>query len=454
MPVKIIHMLAAIAAIVVARGFAPLHEGLLARVAWYLGMGAVAGVLLFPPAGATRAAAGGPFTDVRKPGWSVRHVSLNLGVAAAIVLLILLTMRLLYFTIDVIHGYPWQGARDFGFGAGGLLTIGALCIACFVGLAHSREGKLATAQFWLLMLLAVWACQLSPAFQPTETGGFQRTDATLNLVECVSYLIPVSVLLVAWLVDYGFLRAKYGDGDIGNAVVQGIPFPCGFRTSVAVVALGLNVALLYQMLVPAGPGSAQLRMSAFRVGSAALIASLGGLALLRRTWSAHLADAVLGLFALAICGMAALAVPDDASPLAQQYPMIFNAMVVGYAFAAALFTHWTVRWSQSNLPAQSLRVRFVPHLKRFCFLSGAMSLLAGVMMCFWPGMPGIFAMDHSLGRVIAGVAAFLFLLFVSLRAGRLMARVSFHILTLAVVASMVAFLLVRAFPFMSEHPHG
>jgi hypothetical protein len=71
-------------------------------------------------------------------------------------------------------------------------------------------------------------------------------------------------------------------------------------------------------------------------------------------------------------------------------------------------------------------------------------------MAFWPGVPGIAAMDHSLGRVLAGFAAFLFLLLVALRSARLLHRLSFHILTVAVAGSMVAFLAVRAFPFLSE----
>ena len=77
-------------------------------------------------------------------------------------------------------------------------------------------------------------------------------------------------------------------------------------------------------------------------------------------------------------------------------------------------------------------------------------MLAGVMMCFWPGIPGIAAMDHSLGRVLAGCAGFLLLLWVTLRSCRLLRRMSFNVLTVAVAACLVAFLAVRAMPFVSS----
>jgi hypothetical protein len=130
--------------------------------------------------------------------------------------------------------------------------------------------------------------------------------------------------------------------------------------------------------------------------------------------------------------------------------MIFNAVTVGYSFAAGIFAHWAWTWHFPEPGSNSTRSRFVLHLNRFAFFSGATALLSGIMMSFWPGIPGVSAMDHTLGRVIAGFAAFLFLLLVALRSSRLLERRSFHFLTVAVAASMVAFLVTRALPFMSE----
>jgi hypothetical protein len=263
----------------------------------------------------------------------------------------------------------------------------------------------------------------------------------------------VAVLVTGWLADSGFFLTCAGVPS-GHANASRCSLPHGFRTSIAVVALGLNIAVLFQVLVPSGLSPINLRLCGLRAGCAAAIATVGCFYLLRRSWSSHLADAGLGLLALALCGIATLAIPADASPLAEQYPMLFNALMIGYAFSAALYSHWTEQWSRDALLPDSLRARLIPHLKRFAFLSGATALLAGVMMCFWPGMPGISAMDHSFGRVLAGFSAFMFLLLVSLRSARLMARASFHILTFAVACSLVAFLLVRAMPFVSERPQG
>lgn len=443
-----------VAAGVLAFAIAPHQSGVVARIAWYTSILALAGTI------ASAGTSIGTRTTDRAAQlreelvWGARHVALYLGVAGAIFQTILLTMRSVYFAIDLIHGFPWQGARDFGFGPAGLWTIGVLCAACLIELVCSRDARLATLQFWLLVLLTIWACQLSPAFQPTQTGGYVRTDATLIMVECLACLLLMSVLLIGWLLD-----ARYFGPDSASKAKDATdriaaPLPPGFGASSAVLALALNIAVLFQILVPTGQSTFSFRLSGFRAGCAAAIAGLGCFYLLRRSWNSHLAESGLGLFALAVCGLATLAIPARESPLADEYPMLFNALIIGYSFAAALFAHCTSQWGEGGLGCHSLRARLVPHLKRFAFLSGATALLSGVMMCFWPGMPGISAMDHSLGRVLAGVSGFLFLLLVSLRSGRLMARASFHILTLAAATSMVAFLLVRAMPFLSERPNG
>jgi hypothetical protein len=386
-------------------------------------------------------------------GRIVRNVALYLGVTAGMILIILLTMRCLYVGIDLLHGYPWQGVRGYGFSQGGLWTIVALSAACGFGLLATRDGRLLTVQFWILVVLAMWACLLCDPFQATKTGGFERTDATLILVECLAGLILVAVVLTGWVTESKLLQTPAEERTTNTERHAPLrKLPPGFRSSVALLALALNIAVLFHILVPAGQSTSILRMSGVRAGIAALVAAIGCLVLLRRSWGAHLADASLGLFAMSLCGLATVAVPSERIPLDQRYPMIFNAITVGYAFAAGVFAHLAWTWTLPNPDSDLTRCRMVPHLNRFAFFSGATALLSGVMMCFWPGLPGITAMDHSLGRVLAGFAAFLFLLLVTLRSSRLLERLSFHFLTVAVAASMVAFLVVRALPFTSNLP--
>ncbi len=388
------------------------------------------------------------------PRWMYHHTALLLGVSASIVLTLQLIMRSVYVGIDLLHGYPWQGIREFGFSQAGLWTIAALCLACIVALQATRDGRLLTVQFWLLVLFAAWASLLSDPFQSTKTGGFERNDATLILVECLAFLVLLSVVVVGWVCDCGCLNVQLPAPSAGSALSSfQRQLPAGFRSSVAALLLGLNIAVVFHILVPAGESTTVLRMSGFRAGIAAFVAATGGLFLLRRTWGAHLADASLGLLALTLCGLATAAVPSIRVPLDQRYPMIFNAITLGYAFAAGIFAHWSQVWGGAHLDTSMIRARIVPHLNRFAFFCGAAALLSGVMMCFWPGLPGISAMDHTLGRVLAGFAAFLFLLLVTLRSSRLLHRMSFHFLTVAVAASMVAFLVIRALPFASDISH-
>ncbi len=378
------------------------------------------------------------------------HVGFFLGVTAGIIQVTLLTMRSLYLGIDLLHGYAWQGVRNFGFGQAGLCTILALWAASALGWLSTKNSALLTVQFWILVLLVTWACLLSDPFQATRTGGFERTDATLILVECIASLILIAVLVTGWLTNSKFAKSstQFTLASTEQSLAAGVPQ--GMRSSIAALALALNIAIIFHILVPAGESTFVLRMSGIRAGVAALVAATGCTLLLGRSWGAHLADATLGLFAMGLCGLATLAVPSQLIPLDHRYPMIFNAIMLAYAVAAGIFAQLGWRWARADCNADSARKRIVPHLKRFAFFCASTGLLAGVMMSFWPGVPGVSTMDHSLGRIISGFAAFLFLLLVSLRNTRLMGRLSFHFLTVAVAACTVAFLAVRAMPFASD----
>lgn len=379
--------------------------------------------------------------DAQRPSIHLvcHHLALFFGVVAGILLVLLLAMRSVYVGIDLFRGYPWQGNRTFGFTPFGLWAISALCVSSILSFLATRDGRVLTVFFWLLLLLFAWACLLSAPFQPTKTGGFERTDATLILVECLSALVLFFAITVGWMFESGMMLTPCGTN-----------LPSGLRPSLTVICLALNIAVLYHFLVPAGESSSMLRMSGLRAGFAAMGAGAGALVLLRRSWSPHLADSALGLLALGLCGIATSAVPSLRIPLDQRYPMVFNAITIGYTMAAAIYAHFSHVWGTIDFDPQSIRHRLVPHLNRFAFFCGAAALLSAVMMCFWPGIPGIAAMDHSFGRVLAGMAAFLFLLLVVLRNSRLLRRLSFHFLTAAVALSMIAFLGVRALPFVSE----
>jgi hypothetical protein len=156
----------------------------------------------------------------------------------------------------------------------------------------------------------------------------------------------------------------------------------------------------------------------------------------------------MGLVSLGICALATTVVPERPIALADRYPMVFNAIVVGFAIATAMWTRLSGVW-QRNTEHQDAGL-LVPLAKRFAFTCAAMGLISGAMMTLWPRLPGIATMDHSYGRVTAGFSANLLLLLVMLWTSRQIRRPTFQVLTLMCVISTIGFLAMRMIPFASH----
>ena len=141
-----------------------------------------------------------------------------------------------------------------------------------------------------------------------------------------------------------------------------------------------------------------------------------------------------------------------ATALAERYPMMFNAMIVGLTFSTGLWTWLSCVWDQQlgHPEAWTTTGRLIPHAKRFAFLSAALALVAGALMTYWPRMPSIAGMDHSFGRITAGFSAHLFLVLVMLWCSRRLRRVTFHLLTVLAVLSTAGFTIIRMVPFASR----
>jgi hypothetical protein len=71
-------------------------------------------------------------------------------------------------------------------------------------------------------------------------------------------------------------------------------------------------------------------------------------------------------------------------------------------------------------------------------------------MTVWPRLPAIAAMDHSYGRIAAGLSANLYLLLVMLWCSRRLQRLTFHLLTMLAVLSTMGFVIMRMLPFASR----
>ena len=149
-------------------------------------------------------------------------------------------------------------------------------------------------------------------------------------------------------------------------------------------------------------------------------------------------------------GSAAMAlVPNCGAPLAERYPALLNALVLGFTLAMGLITwgHLVGRRRRKEEDAASLLGAIMPDLQRFAFLSGALALVAAGLMAIWPLMRDIATPDDSIGRVVAGFGADLLLVLVMMICARRIKRPPFHILTFMALASTIGFMLIRMYPY-------
>ncbi len=353
-------------------------------------------------------------------------------------------MRIIYVGVDIVHGYPWDGIREYGFGPFGLWSLFLLFFSNGTGLLSTGDRRLTTVQLWTAVLIIIWACLLYPPFLLNVSGGFERTGGTLLLLASLSMLLTLSVVVEGWYADRRRSNAN------GSTISQ--PGTPGFITSCGIMALVIIVLTCYHLLVPVPTIWGGFRSSTLSALVSAAVAAGGCFLLLGRRWSGNLADASLGAASLSLCGMAMLAVPNLPTALSKRYPMMFNAMIVGLTLATGLWT-WLSFARSSALRDDEHRttsIRLIPHAQRFAFLNAALALVAGALMTYWPRLPSIASMDDSLGRVTAGFAAHLFLVLIMLWCSRILRSLTFYLLTLLAVASTAGFIVVRMAPFASR----
>ena len=143
------------------------------------------------------------------------------------------------------------------------------------------------------------------------------------------------------------------------------------------------------------------------------------------------------------------ALPSYPQSTAERYPVIFNAMVVGLALAMALWTWLATLWRRQLHEgiAGPTAGRLIPHTIRGAFLSAVLAVTIAGLMAVWPRLPSIAVPDDSLERVTAGFGGNLMLLLVVLWSARRLKKLTFHILTLLVVASAAGFMMMRMLPY-------
>jgi hypothetical protein len=385
-------------------------------------------------------------SDAGLPFIVVTHVvALLLGVAAAIIVAVLLTMRAIVVGMELLLRRPWDGLNPAPLGIEGIYVLGCLLLACLVALPFTRTGRIGTCAFWCAVMLSCWTCLQMPPLRTGASGGIQRSALPV-------FLSATLAMVVAAAVAFTRGRAKpRRDIPTGQAISPSVAkhLHPELSASITLVSIGLMLLTCFHLAIPIQLDDGGFRMPMLLVSASAILAGVAGVKYIRQTWNVGVADTATGLISLGLCGLATLVVPDGATDSSQRYPMIFNAMVVGFTAAAALSTLAALRGNPDSQrgSVDALLARLRPSLKRFAFLNGALGLVAGSLMAAWPRWPGISTTDDSLGRVLAGLGALLFHLLVLLWCSRKLKKLTLQILTVLSIIIAAAFLVVRIVPF-------
>ncbi len=373
-------------------------------------------------------------------------VALLLGVVAAIVQSVVLAMRMIVAAEEIARCAPWAGTLDFGFGPHGLWSLGFLFMACLIWLASTGDRRLGTCVIWCGVLFAAWASLIPPALRPTVAGVYERTGTPLLLTAALSIVLVGTVAVIGFVDHYWRRPAEplgAGETESGSSPWPGVPL------SVAIIGLGVVLLVCYYLAVPTSAGRGGFRLTALVASGSAAASAAATLLVLRRGWSTALAESGMGLASLTVCGIATLVVPSRPESLGDRYPMVFSALVFGFATCTGLWTWMAAVW-QGRLEqgrASDATARLVPLAKHFAFLNAALGLSVAALMALWPRWPMIAATDDSFGRVVVGCSANLYLLLVSLWCSRRLHRAPLQILAVLAVVAMAGFLLARVWPF-------
>ena len=375
-----------------------------------------------------------------------RITALLAGATAAVILLIVLGIRMVYLVIDLVTVQPSVGVPGYGFGPGGLWSWGVLFGAGAIALVSTRESQLYTAQLWLGTLAATWACLLPPVYRPAAAGGLRQTGALSALMVALAVILFLATMGKAWIETHLHRQPSFLPEE--EPVHSAAERP-GFRLSCGVLASAVILLACYHLAVPVALERGGYRLAALSVALTGAVGAAACLVQVARGALPELGDAGMALFSLFWCGLAVTIVPSRPETLAERYPMVFNAMVIGLASAVVgcigLASPRRTQWRTRTVGA--LHERLTPHAKRFAFINAVLALTLAGLMALWPRFRSIGVSDASIGRITAGFGANLFLLLVMLECARRLKRLTFHLLTILALVSTAGFMIMRMLPF-------
>ena len=326
---------------------------------------------------------------------------------------------------------------------GGLWALCLSLLLVVIAAWHMRQYRLAASALAGAAGLAAWACYHRPVYYYGGFGHFQRSTASVALMLTWAGLVWLPIALAHW----DARRAAHPGGTEAHSP------QCHLwgRSELTVIcgALSLFTLLLicYHLAAPLA-----LAVGGFRATNALCTLCAGGVAvalglIVHRAWSQQLADLTLGMATLALCGLMQLMVPEQPARLAERYPMIFNAMIVGLAAATAGWTGLYLQLAKDAGQGGWATPAARHTAGRFAYIAALLALVVSTVMAVWPRLPGIVTSDDSLGRMASGVAAHLVLLAVVLWSARRLRRLTLHLAGGVAALLLLMFVVLRMLPF-------
>jgi hypothetical protein len=351
--------------------------------------------------------------------------------------------------VDLWTGPPLEQRPAFAFFAGGLVSWALLTGACGLQLATTGDRRLVAPLFWLAVLGVTWVSLRVPVHVQTSTGVYARSAWALLLAGGLAALLCGSVIVQGVLGRRR--RARWLRTD-PRRLVEPAPHWPGFRTSAAATGLVLILLICYHWVAgfdaePVGRRLGALAMTCTAGGGAAAL-----LFLLGRGWSLNLADIGMGLVCLAVCCAGVVVLPVSPTALVERHPLILNALLIGLALTTWLWNWLSCVWRQQLDAgvAWTTAGRMIAPATGMAFVAGAAALVVGSLMAVWPRLPMVSTMDHSIGRMVGGVAGHLLLLWAVLWGARRVGQARFVGLAVLAMVSLLAFVYVRTIPLTTS----
>ena len=377
-----------------------------------------------------------------------RALALLFGGAAFTFQFVVVAVRLVYVAADLITVFPGRTGPDLGFGADGLWSLGFLFGSCVVSLAATRGRRLFSCQVIISIMMLVWGSLLWPVLRVSGRGDVEGGGGTLVMALSLALLLAMVVTVGSRFDErWRWSRAIADAPDAGS-----FPPPWrGLRIACGGLATAVILLVCYHLAVPLATGFS-VRATLLIATASAAVAAWATFFLLARSGSSNLSDAAVALTSLAICGLAVSLVPAYPDSLAERYPVIFTAMVIGLAVAT-----WWCAWLATSPRVRqgggiaSLAVRrLIAPARRLAFLNALLALTVAGLMALWPRLRSIAIPDDSLGRVTAGFGGNLFLLLVLLWTSRRLRTLTFHVLTVLALGWSAGFMMIRMYPYTSQ----